>query len=55
MDAAKKHEDKAIIANYQTMLIESKALLIHIGKILQQTPNVNDIERYGKWFNLVHV
>lgn len=54
MNGAKNNDEKAIIDTYPNLLVESKALVIHLAKLMNKTPNVSAIERYGisnfPWF-----
>lgn len=47
MNGAKNNDEKMIIDTYPNLLIESKALVIHLAKLMNKTPNVSAIERYG--------
>ena len=36
-----------------TLLVESKALLIHVAKIMEKIPNLQEVERYGNFLKLM--
>jgi len=49
MEAARQQNSQVAIQEYPKLLTESKALLTHIGKIIQKTPNLKRIEEYGNF------
>lgn len=46
--SAEEKKENESIENYLNLMIESKALKIHIAKITGRTPDVSQIEKFGK-------
>lgn len=46
--SAIKEDEKRVIDNFLMLMVEAKALKIHIAKITNKAPDVRDFERYGK-------
>ncbi len=44
-----KKDEKRVIDNFLSLMVEAKALKAHIAKITSKTPDVSDFERYGKF------
>jgi len=48
--ASDKNDEKTVIDLYLKLLIESKALLVYLAKVLNKTPNLANLERYDQEF-----
>ena len=51
--SAIKEDEKRVIENFLNLMVEAKALKVHIGKMTNKPADVKDFDRYGKWLALM--